>query len=239
MRANVLSDAIARAQKAELARRAGISRTTALHLRDDISRARVSTLRELALALGYDIRIDLERASDPLASAAARSLLGDLDESAEYREWVERLQRYCPSGEPLGIVDEAARVSAPQHRGGSVMLSGRNDADRLVSAGVASGARWALSGAAALEALGSNGGGTVLMWSEDVTRAAQLLGGTHRRVKAEAAADVVIAPAHPSVFEGSTQVDDVVLVSPVQAIIDSFGLGGEVGATARRVAEAW
>ena len=226
--------------KTELARRAGLSRTTTQAVSEDPSRTRISTLREIALALGYDLSIDLEPASDPLAAAAARQLLGDLAPAPEYAEWVERLKRYSPEGHPLAIVEEAAKVSSPQDRRGSVMLSGRNDADRLVSAGLASGSTWALSGGAALEALGTDAATeTVVFWTDDVKQVAELLGATHRRVNVSSAADVIVAPAHPSVFDGAGAVEDVVLVSPVQAIIDSYGVGGSDRLVAQRIADGW
>lgn len=234
-----LGNVISRAPSTSaLARRAGISRTTVLQLQNDRSRARVSTIRELVLALGYDVTIDVQPASDPLAAAAARFLLGDLAASAEFDDWVTRLKRYRPDNDPLGIVDEAASVSAPQHRDGSVMFAGRSDPDRLVSVGIATGSRWALSGGAALEALGSDGG-TVVMWTEDVKQVAQLLAETHRRVNIVNAAQVIAAPAHWTVFDGSGALADVVLVSPVQAVIDSFGIGGQTRAQAVRVAGQW
>lgn len=77
------------------------------------------------------------------------------------------------------------------------------------------------------------------MWTEDVKQVARLLAETHRRVNIVTAAHVIVAPAHPTVFEGSGALDDVVLVSPVQAVIDSFGIGGQTRVQALRVAGQW
>lgn len=255
-----LRDAVAHMpfSRSELARRAGLSRTTALAVSEDQSRARVDTLRELALALGYDLSIELERTSDPLAAAAARVLLGDLDVgewdsevfTTELDGWLDRLIRYVRSdavvdaddgsdGSPLAVITEAARVSGAHHRAGRVMLNGRTDADRLISAGRASGARWVLSGSATLEALGAASGDTVVMWTEDVKGVAELLGGTHRRVNVPTAANLIVAPAHPSVFIGSTTVVDVNLVSPIQGIIDAVANGGEDREVALDLVRSW
>lgn len=256
-----LPNAIAhmRFTKSELARRAGVSRTTALSVSEDQSRARVDTLRELALALGYDLSIELERASDPLAAAAARILLGDLEVDSdrdfevfttELDVWLDRLIRYArtdadrdtgagSAGSPLDVITEAARVSGAHHRAGRVMLNGRTDADRLVSAGRASQSRWVLSGSAALDALGAPAGGTVVMWTEDVKGVAELLGGTHRRINVHTAANLIVAPAHPSVFMGSTTVEDVNLVTPIQGIIDAVANGGADRDIALELARSW
>lgn len=237
--------------KSELARRAALSRTTALTATEDQSRTRVDTLRELALALGYDVSVELGRASDPLAAAAARVILEeeslpDDSEMPQLTAWVNRLKRYIANGtsiegslRALDVMTEAARVSGVQHREGAVMFSGRNDTDRLISVGRASEARWVLSGSAALEALGADPGRTVVFWSEDSTQVAQLLADTHRRVRVHTAADVIVAPAHPSVFVGSVTIDDVNLVTPLQGVIDAIALGGVDAEIARVLAERW
>lgn len=247
-----LRDAIDRMQfsRSELARRADVSRTTALSVSEDQSRARVDTLRELALALGYDLSIELARASDPLAALAARVILGELDSHSdlgaspeELAEWVDRLGRYSGSGgdggAPLRVIREAARVSGAQNRPGRALFAGRNDADRLVSAGRASEARWALSGSASLEAMGAGPGKTVVLWTDDIKNVSDLLVDTHRRVRLHTAADVIVAPAHPSVFASSTTFDDVNLVSPLQGVIDSVAIGGVDEEIALSIASGW
>lgn len=233
------SDAIADLpySRSEWARRADISRTTIASVAEDPSRARLSTLREMALALGYDIVVETERASDPIAAAAARILLADLPADAEigapaaHRDaWMERLRRYSGATErvdPVRIITEAAHVSGAHHRDGNALFAGRNDTDRLISVGRASGARWALSGAASLDAMGVDSGATVVMWTDDVKTVADLLTDTHRRVRLHSAADVIVAPAHPSVFVGAALWGDAFLVSPVQGIIDAVSLGGD------------
>ena len=101
----------------ELARRAGVSRNTEWSLRRDPSRAKLGTLRELALACGLDIRIATVEASDPYAAAAARVMVGDLladdvENEEQLTEWVARLKRWAPDAQPLQLTKMAAEVSA-------------------------------------------------------------------------------------------------------------------------------
>lgn len=71
--------------RSELAQRAGISRNTEWSIRRDQNRARLDTLREVALACGYDVEVTLRRAYDAAAVAAARNMVGDLDSANSYR----------------------------------------------------------------------------------------------------------------------------------------------------------
>jgi len=228
----------------ELARQAGVSRNTLWTLRQDPSHARLATLRELALAEGFDLSIGVEPASDPDASAAVRFILGDIDDSLhvspDVREWCDRLKRWVPSGDPLQLVAAAAVVAAPQNRHGAVFIKGRNDTERLTSAGLASGQPWALSGAAGLEYLDVHEPGLpTVAWAQDPTRFAELLGNTHERTRVAAAASVIIAPLHEQVITGATDVDGVILVTPVQLVIDCIGVGGQLADAATRVAKEW
>ncbi|MEO7373210.1 MAG: hypothetical protein ABIW36_04765 [Terrimesophilobacter sp.] len=232
---------------AELARRAGVSRNTEWSLRRDPSRAKLGTLRELALACGLDIRIDTVAASDVYASAAARVMVGDLpaenvDDHKQLSEWIVRLQRWAPDAAPLHLAEMAADVSAPQNRSGAIFLIGRHDADRLASAALASGEPWVLSGAAALDALDiepiSRTSPTVL-WTARPDAVTGMLLSTHRRTTVVSAANVIVAPLHQTALTGSASLGGVALVSPVQAVIDSLGIGGELGAAAHNIAGGW
>lgn len=232
---------------AELARRAGVSRNTEWSLRRDPSRAKLGTLRELALASGLDIRIDTVAASDPYAAAAARVMVGDLlsdevDDGAQLAEWMERFQRWTPDATPLELVGMAANVSSPQARTGATLLVGRNDPDRLASAAIASEQPWALSGSVALDALDVESmAGTLpaVLWTASPEAVTGMLLGTHRRTTVASAADVIVAPLHSTVMKGGTTLEGISLVSPVQAIIDSIGVGGELGSAAYMIAEGW
>ncbi|RLP76447.1 XRE family transcriptional regulator [Mycetocola tolaasinivorans] len=59
----------------ETARATGLSRMTVQRVRDGASSPGIATLREFALAAGYDISVSLVPTSDPLAALAARALL--------------------------------------------------------------------------------------------------------------------------------------------------------------------
>ncbi|WP_439690443.1 helix-turn-helix domain-containing protein [Curtobacterium sp. SP.BCp] len=218
---------------AELAARAGISRPTLYRLFSGAV-PRADDLQELALAAGWELQIDLAALSDPLAAVAGRALLGD-DTVAEWAEaaeaWRERITRFAGARQgrqrEAAIVDEAGRASAPGKRPGAVRLRGEHwRVDRLVSAGRASEQRWALSGWAALDALGIDAQAPTIMWVEDARKVGQLLGDSFRPAHRDDA-DLIVAYAHLSVFAGATAVQDVELVSPLQAFIDAAGLGGD------------
>lgn len=218
---------------AELAARAGLSRPTLYRLLAGAV-PRADDLQELALAAGQQLDFDLRDVSDPLAAVAGRSLLGDetvLPWSDEADAWRERLGRFTADGRPEGrdvaIIDEAGRASAPRRRPGAVSLQGAHrSVDRLVSAGRASRRRWALSGWAALDALAIDVEAPTVMWVEDTRTVAQLLGDSFRSAD-RGEADLLVIEAHPSVFAGAATVEDVHLVTPLQAYIDAIGLGGD------------
>lgn len=226
----------------ELARRSGVSRNTVWGLRHDPSRARLGTLRELALALGLDLTIESHRASDPDASAAARWLLGDLETATDdIRTWSERLSRWVGGDAPLELLRQAATVSSPQQRREAILLKGRNDPDRLASAGISSMQPWALSGGVGLAHLGVDVpmGLATVFWANDPRQVRELLGPTHTPTKVPGVATVIIAPATEQVLDGLTSVDGVPLVTPVQAVIDCLGVGGQLGELAMATARQW
>lgn len=231
--------------RAELARRSGVSRNTQWLLRQDPTKAKLHTLRELALAQGLDLAIETQPASDPLASAGARWLLGDLDDPGEHadaiHDWVVRLQRWTGDEGPMRIAADAAAVAAPQNRSGSVLLRGRKDATRLASAALASGHPWALSGGPALASLGvdSASDAPTVMWAADPSRVRELLGPTHEPTRVLGAASVIIAPSSDLVLAGATEIDGIPLVTPVQVLIDCLGVGGLLAELAESVAKDW
>jgi transcriptional regulator with XRE-family HTH domain len=217
----------------ELASRAGISRPTLYRLLSGAA-PRADDLEELALAAGWRLDIDLRALSDPLAAVAVRVLLGDdavQPWASESETWRERLDRFVDarprSDREVALIDEAGRASAPANRPGARHLKGEHwRVDRLVSAGRASARRWALSGWAALDALGIDAPAPTIMWVEDPHAMEQLLRDSFRSTRANSA-DLIVIPAHPSVFAGTTAVSDVELVSPLQAFVDAVGLGGD------------
>ncbi|UIP58955.1 helix-turn-helix domain-containing protein [Agromyces marinus] len=271
--------------RSELAQRAGISRNTEWNLRNDYRRARLSTLREIALACGYDIDVTISRTYEPVAVAAARQLVGDLapeeiqrvesnllggnPEWAETAEWVDRLERFVLSGQdqlvrsvgiddPLAVAVEASEFASPQVAPGAVMLAGRGDIERLMSAATATsdlfrraadtserfGHEWVFSGRPALEALGAEIDTTdqvapTVVWTTLPQQFSTFLGETHRRVKTVRAANVIIAPLAAVHLAGAGDVDGAPYVAPVQCVIDSLGVGGPLSTAAHDLAREW
>lgn len=215
-----------------IAERSGVSRPTLYRLLAGAS-PRVDDLRELAVAAGFDIDASLVPLSDPLAAVAGRTILGDRsvgewsEASAEWRARLERFVAGAADDRETSVVDEAGKACAPAHRPGAVHLRGdHRRVDRLVSAGRAMQGPWALSGWAALDALGIEADAPTILWVEDARKAAQLLGDTFRPGRLDRS-DLIVVPAHASVFAGGGAIEDVELVAPLQAHIDAVGLGGE------------
>lgn len=255
---------------ADVARRAGINRSTLHRITRGAVEPSLSTLRELAIVHGLDVSVQLRPLSDPDAADAARLLLDpDMGPAAEsdvesdgaagggpssgVREWVDRLGRVADLARPpadgddtpviLKILSVAGRAADLRRRPGAVLLQGRRDALRLASAGEASGARWAVSGGAALEVWDRAGGTGAaipvpgILWVSDVTSAAALLKDTHRSIAdvrqdegpqsagTSDTIDVVVAQGSEEVFRGSVEIDGVRFVAPVQQLIDACGCG--------------
>ncbi|MCJ1701235.1 hypothetical protein MT356_16105 [Rathayibacter festucae] len=224
-----------------LASRAGLSRATGYRILSGQTDPRLDDLRELLLAAGLDLDLSVRPLSDPHAASAARAMLGDLSVAPgdeEIAAWTARLTRYS-RGETALLLGEAGRASAPQHRPGAVALAGpRWSIDRLASAGHASGDSWALSGAAAFDAMGYDLRGVSVLWTTDPRRVTQLLADTLTPTTTEHA-DVLVVPAPAALFQGAVDVDGVVLVSPLQAVLDGIGLGGDLAAIASELGREW
>ena len=225
-----------------LASRAGLSRATGYRILSGRTDPRLDDLRELLLAAGLDLDLTVRPLSDPHAATAARAMLGDLSADQDAEEtaaWIDRLTRYA-HGETALVLSEAGRASAPQHRPGAIALAGPHwSVDRLASAGHASGRPWALSGAPAFDALGYDDlQGVSVLWTPDPRQVAQLLADTLTPTTIEHA-DVLLVPAAAPLFQGAVDVEGVVLVSPLQSVLDGFGLGGDLAATASELGREW
>ncbi|WP_343926626.1 hypothetical protein [Rhodoglobus aureus] len=209
------------------------------------SDAGLRTLRELALAAGLDISINLLPASDPDAAAGARSII-DASVDAGYltpsqTEWAQRIRRYVgPELNPIDVVTEAGRVTNPLHRVGAVLLTGGWDELKLASAALSAGGEWLLSGTPVLERIADEPIALdphAIVYAEDPEAVARFL--SHLRPARAATATIVVMPMAPIAKVDSWTDGKFNLVAPVQAIIDSIGLGGSTAEAALAIAREW
>lgn len=213
----------------------------------------LSTVREIALSLGYDAEVRISPAADPVAATAARYLYDSAfpDDYIEQnpgiqREldaWLERFDRWQAT-EPTDIVPLAGRLSSPGARPAASWFDPLvdGDADDLMavaaSAGQASGENWLLSGTAAASVLTSRDElGAVLLWVDDTPSACRHLSRTLRPRATPAPAGVVVVPR-----TGTEDIDPLVrgalrFVAPLQAVLDLYGIG--LGDAAEAIMEGW
>jgi transcriptional regulator with XRE-family HTH domain len=241
------------------ARTTGLSRMTVHRLRDGVSSPTLATLRELALAAGYDIDVSLVPASDPAAAVAARVMadpatppLEDLEawgmtdpgDVEAVTEWVTRLKRQG-GNDPKRLLELAGRYSAPQHRKGARFFApkpGLTQEQMIEIAHSALGSRTAaLSGVAAARAyLGhAPDPGPVVAWTHDPAAVAERLAATLRETDEYQPAGVLLAPTMPAYFVDMMMppVWDHQIVSPIQAAIDLYGLGYDE--LSNQITEGW
>ena len=243
----------------ELSRATGLSRSTLYRVRYGQSSPTLETLRELALASGHDIAVAIVPASDPAAAIAARAItdpatpeieefeelgLADAAEVAQITEWIARLQRHA-GDDPERLLQLAGRYSAPQHRKGARFFAPKPGVpqERIVEiANSALGQRWgALSGVAAARVyLGhAPDPGPVVAWTTNIDAVAERLSATLREVDEYQPAGVLVAPTLQAYMLDMLQPGkwDHHIVSPIQAVIDLYGLGYD--GPASEITEGW
>ncbi|SIR81362.1 helix-turn-helix transcriptional regulator [Microbacterium sp. RURRCA19A] len=241
------------------ARATGLSRMTVRRVRDGVSSPTMETLRELALAAGYDIDLRLVPASDPAAAVAARVVidpatpgLEDLvatktasaEEGRRIEEWIARLERHAGS-DHRRLLELAGRYAAPQHRKGARFFAPKPGLTQEQTIEVAHSAlrpsTGALSGvAAALVYLGhAPDPGPVVAWSTDADAVAERLSATMREADAYQPAGILVAPTMRAYFLDMMMppIWEQYIVSPIQAAIDLSGLGYEH--LADEITEGW
>lgn len=241
------------------ARVTGLSRMTVQRVRDGISSPTMATLRELALAAGYDLDVSLVPASDPAAATAVRLLLDtalpsldDLERGGQsdprdrtaITEWLARLERRHES-DPQRLLALAGRYSAPQHRTGARFFTPRSGIDQLRTIEIASSAlgksAGALSGVAAARAyLGhAPDPGPVIIWSSDADAIADRLAASFLEADGHQPAGVLVAPTSRTYFVDALTkpITPYAVVSPIQAAIDLYGLG--YAGLADEITEGW
>lgn len=252
--------------KSALAARSGLARSTQYRIRDGVVDPAVGTVRELALAAGFELVLSLAPLSDPDAARAARVILDPLyevshvlaNETSEGAKkvdaWVERLHRWVPDGDPVDIVSQAGQSSSLLHRPGTVFLRGRVTELKLASAGDFSEQDWFLSGAAVIDRIGAAGLDSAVLDSDaqgsgahstspyivhtaDSHRFARLLDNMEE-VRPNKA-NVIIAEYTAGVGVDSWEDGKIRLVAPIQGLLDAFGVRGALGLAAERIARSW
>jgi len=221
---------------AQVASRAGMARSTVHRIAHEETDPKISTLREIAIACGYDLAVSLVPLSDPDAATAARLLLEDGYAPASnraVRQWVDRLQRVA-GDDPLAIACEAAHASTLLHRAGARYFTGTVHLPRLVSEADHVSTRWALSGAPMLD-----GRGPAIVWTDNADALARLAAEHLVPVQDATQATVLIAPSHPDLYFDSFVEQSVRYVAPVQMILDSLGIPGPLAEDALAEAKRW
>ncbi len=219
----------------------------------------LETLRELALAVGLDVDVNLVPASDPAAAIAARVVTDpatpaadDLEgwdetspeETASISAWVGRLERLA-GNDPRRVLALAGRYSAPQHRRGARFFASKPGVtqQRLIeiASGALKGQVGALSGVVAAKVyLGhAPDPGPVVVWVSDTGAVAERLAVTLREADVYQPAGVLVAPTISAYFADMVKSPEWAhsVVSPVQAAIDLYGLGYDQ--LADEITEGW
>lgn len=228
----------------QVAARAGVAASTVHRILNDQVSPSVATLHNITAACGLDLTMNASTLASPAAAAAARAILDEdypADVTPEIDQWAARLDAWT-DGDPVQIIEEAARASGVLHRADAIRLSGEATVGRLASAGDASGQRWAVSGAAGLDLPSFDEAvpRISVLWCEDPTAIRPLLtGGTLRAASAPHRSTVVIAAAEPDLFLGTFERDRVIYAAPIQIAIDAISVGGDAAARAREEIRTW
>lgn len=219
--------ALAGEQPTRVSRRSGVSRSTLKRVKDGTSEPTLSTLREVALALGLDVTVTAGPASDPFAAAAARTLIDDSvpenPNDADVVAWLDRFERWNIT-DPLTLVAEAGILQGIEHRRGArcVAIEPGELADLPVLF-AQHNSQWALSGAAAATVImGQIVDGPTVVWHNTTAQTPPLNFGTPVEVPGEA--DVILVPAGATELVGSYAQGPLNFVAPVQLVIDLHSL---------------
>lgn len=225
-----------------LAQRSGVSRSSQHRIDSGSTDPRLGTLRNLAIAAGFDLTITPVALSDHDATRAARVLLDAIYPPAttpDVDDWIARLTRLAGDN-PVDIVRTAGQCSTLLKRAGAVFLAGNAADMKIVDAGTYSAAPWLLSGSPALRRMGTAGASThgpTILYSGDPHRVGRLL-DTMEPTRPERA-DLILTD-YPTGIDTDAWADgDVHLVAPIQALIDSLGIGGPLAETAELIARSW
>ncbi|MFE7223575.1 helix-turn-helix domain-containing protein [Nocardioides sp. NPDC057577] len=228
----------------QVAARAGVSASTVHRIVNGVVSPSVDTLDNITTACGVGLAMSASPLAAPAAAAGARAILDPLypaEVDSDVERWAGRLDAWA-DGDPVQIIEEAARASGLLDRPDAVLLAGEATIGRLASAGDASGGRWALSGAAGLDLPSFDEAvpRISVLWCEDPSAVqASLSGGTLRPASAAHRSTVVVAAAEPDLFLGAFERDQVVYAAPIQIAIDAISVGGDAADRAREEIRTW
>lgn len=204
----------------EVARLAGVSRSTIARIAAGTVSPTTATLREIALACDRDLLITDVALSDANAAQAARLLLEEgfmADDPEAAGQWVERIQRRGLN-DPIAIVTFAGHCSSPRIRSGASFFAGTRAQWKAASAGEASGSAWALSGTPVLQA-----GQVTVMHAADQHAVTTALTDSMEQLSSASGANLIVVLATPGTFYDSWADGAIQLVAPIQGLIDAVG----------------
>lgn len=219
--------ALAAEQPTRISRRSGVSRSTLKRVGDGTSEPTLSTLREVALALGLDVTVHAGPASDPFAAAAARTLIDasvpENPHDADVLAWLDRFERWTIN-DPLTLVAEAGILQGiTQRKGTQFVRTEPGDLALLPELFQAHGRQWALSGAAAAAVImGKYVDGPTVVWHDGGPESGPVRFG--QTVEFPGEADVIIIPTGATELAGSYSQGPLNFVAPVQLVIDLHSL---------------
>lgn len=230
---------------AAVARRAGVSASTLHRILSNAVDPAIGTLREIAIACGTQMDLEVRPLSDPGAASAARAMLeGGYEAPSDHGAtlWRDRLPRMAGSEDPVEIVKTAANASAPLHRRGAVLFHGEVSLGRVASAGDAAMAEWAVSGAAGLYLPPSSASvpSVTILWCEDARTVTHLLGDTGlRQTRYPERASLAVIEAERQLFTGAFAEGIIRYAAPLQIMLDCLAQTGAVAEDALEEVMSW
>lgn len=228
-------------ERKDVARLAGVARSTLHRVETGAVSPSLDTLREIAAACGLALDLTTRPLSDPAAAEAARLALEDgyvPTDPAAAALWTERLARATGTEpDPIDLLLAAAQAADLTWRPEAWHLSGSVPPGRVVSAADGAtysaqarrnlrpdepGGRWALSGAPAL----GTPSGPVILWTENPEVAGRLLAEDPRLRPAPGGVpgDVIVARAHDGIWHDVWTEDRWPMVAPIQMLLDCLPL---------------
>ncbi|TFC47181.1 helix-turn-helix domain-containing protein [Cryobacterium sp. TmT2-59] len=227
-----------------LALRSGVSKSTIYRIEGAQVDPSVGTLRELALAAGFDLDISLAPLSDVNAARAAREILagpatGEKDKAVA--DWEARLHRWVPNGDPVEIARTAGVSSSLLKRAGATYLCGSVDELKIAAAASAGETSWILSGVSGIRRLNPDtdgpAAGPSVVYTADPHRLVRRL--AHMALCRPEEADLIVVPYTADLDVDAFLDDGIRVVAPIQTLVDAFGIGGALADKAETIARSW